>query len=132
MECPSPECHKNLEGVRKTLYGPDGKSGVAACVQRKVSWKQLGAIASLLIMIIVSVNYRTMDAAEKALRERAENKQQIEVIHKDLEHLKGTSQELKNGQDKIKEEVQELKIKQMTPELFRNILKEEINHRRNE
>jgi len=125
-ECPSPECHRNLEGVRKTLYGPDGKSGVAACVQRKVSWKQMGAIASLLIMIIIAANYRIMDAAEKALRERAENKQQIEVIHKDLEHIKMTSQELKNGQNKIKEEVQELKIKQMTPELFKEIIKDAI------
>jgi len=132
MNCPSPECHKNLEGLRKTLYGPDGKSGVAACVQHKVSWKQMGAIASLLIMIIVGSNYRTMDAAEKALRERAENKQQIEVIHKDLEHIKTINQELKNGQSKIKEEVQELKIKQMTPELFRKIIKDAIKENPND
>jgi cell division protein FtsB len=115
-----------MEGMRKTLYGPDGKSGVTGCMQRKVSWKHLGAIASFVIMIVVGATYRSMDAAENCLRERADNKQQIEVIHKDLEHIKTTNQELKNGQQKIKQEVQDLKQGQMTPEMFRQIIKDEI------
>jgi len=129
-DCPNLECKKNIEdymaGMRKTLYGPDGKSGVTGCIQKKVSWKHLGAIASIVIMIIVGATYRNMDAAEKCLRERADNKQRIEVIHKDLEHIKATNQELKNGQRKIKQEVKNLKQTQMTPEMFRQIIKDEI------
>ena len=129
-DCPNPECKKNLEndlaGMRKTLYGPDGKSGITGCMQRKVSWRHLGAGASIIVMIIVGATYRNMDAAEKCLRERADNTQQIEVIHKDLEHIKKANQELKNGQRKIKQEVQDLKQTQMTPEMFRQIIKDEI------
>lgn len=131
MECPNPECHKNLEGMRKTLYGPDGKSGLTACIQRKVSWKQLGSIATVLIMILVGMTYRSLDASQNASKERADNAKRIEVIQKDLEHIKATNQDLKNGQNKIKEEVQELKLKQMTPEMFRKILHDEIKRRRN-
>jgi len=130
VECPSPECKKNLEGMRKTLYGPDGKSGITSCIQRKVSWKQLAAIAAVLIGILVGMMYRSLDAAQCATKERSENKKQIEVIQKDLEHIKAVNQDLKQGQEKIKEEVQDLKTNQMTPEMFRQILKDEIRRRR--
>ena len=126
MTCPSPECQKNLERMRKTLYGPDEKSGITACIQGKVSWKQLAGIATVLITILVGLTYRSLDAAQSATKERAENAKNIDGVQKDTEHIKESIQELKKGQNKIKEEVQELKIHQMTPALFRKIIKEEI------
>jgi len=130
MQCPSPECHKNMEGMRKTLYGPDGKSGLTACMQRKVSWKQLGFILPVFLTLTVAMICRNLDAGQRAAKERLDNTKQIVVIQKDLEHIKATSRDLKRGQDNIREEVQELKTNQMTPEMFREILKQEINHRR--
>jgi len=36
MECPSPECRKNVEGMRRTLFGRDGAGGVVGCMKEKV------------------------------------------------------------------------------------------------
>lgn len=122
MQCPSSECQKNMEGMRKTLYGPDGKSGITACLQHKVSWKQLGSIATVLVMVLVGMIYRNLDAAQNAMKERANNAKQIEVVLKVLEHLTDSNLELKNGQKEIRREVRELKEKSMTPELFQKFL----------
>jgi len=130
MECPNPDFKKNLEdnldGVKRTLYGPDGKSGITACVQKKVSWKALSGIVIPLVVIIVGANYRIHDKAECALRERTDNKKQIELIQKDLDHIKNTNERLENGQEVIKKEIQEIRENRMTPEMFRRILRNEI------
>jgi len=129
MGCSSPECQKNVEGMRKTLYGQDGKTGLTACMQRKVSWSHFGFILPVMLILLVGLIYRNLDASQNALRERADNKQQIQVIQKDLEHIKETNQELKKGQNQIRKDVQEFKEQRMTPEMFRQILKDEINRR---
>jgi len=38
-ECPSKECQKNMQGMKKSLYGEDGTAGVVGCMKKMVTKK---------------------------------------------------------------------------------------------
>jgi len=37
--CPNPDCHANVEEMRKTLYGETGTGGVVGCLKDKIPKK---------------------------------------------------------------------------------------------
>jgi len=44
-DCPNEECHERVMGHHRTLYGPDGRSGVAAEVDKKADKKCLNDLS---------------------------------------------------------------------------------------
>lgn len=119
MECKQGTC-ENIENLHTKI------NRVILCQKSKISWKQLGSITTVLIMILVGMTYRSLDAAQNATKERADNAKQIQVIQKDLEHIKDTNVELKKGQNDIKKQVQEIKEQRMTPQMFKRIIEDAI------
>ena len=61
---------KDMNGIKKTLYGSDGAGGVVACSKKldrnKVGWKALAIIVGIFFPIITVVywNVRAIDAEE--------------------------------------------------------------------
>lgn len=61
-ECPSKECHNRVDGHHRTLYGPDGRSGVTAdlikkadksCLKEYVKKPPVALVAVILTVILV-------------------------------------------------------------------------------
>ena len=61
--CPAPECHEQLQGLKKAIYGEDGKSGIVGCLKDKVPkkwlWTALGISLIPSISFTASVYYKT-------------------------------------------------------------------------
>ena len=61
--CPSPECHEQLQEVRRAIYGEDGKGGILACLKDKVPKKWIWGILAIAIVpatsFTASVYYKT-------------------------------------------------------------------------
>lgn len=101
-ECPNPECRKNLEGARKTLYGYDGTGGLVRCVTEKLSKKV--AIAFMVFFISTGSGFVLygMDKNGKQHKEINQNAKQIEVIKTEMKHIKNSVENLKQGQNDIR------------------------------
>jgi len=61
--CPAPECHEQLVGIKRTLYGENGKGGVVGCLKDKVPKKWVWALLAISIVpagsFTASVYYKT-------------------------------------------------------------------------
>lgn len=100
---------KTIDGIKKTVYGEDGNTGVAGCVRKKVSWVHLGAVV-FSVVTIFSGFY--LYAAEKKDRKidkveqtATSNAQKAEVIKQDISHIKDDLREQKNDIKEIKKDM---------------------------
>jgi len=113
MACPEIECHKNQEGMRKTLYGADGKGGITACVQRKVSWTQLGSLI-LGLFVVGGVLFggfalyamEKQDAKyEKVEKCANENEKKIGVIRENIKQIKTDQGYIRDDVNEIRKDM---------------------------
>ena len=122
MKCPSEECHNNLEGVRRTLYGNDGKGGLVACVSKKISTNL--AIAFLTFALTFSGGFILYGlAAEKKQNSQL---QEIGVIKEQVKQIKENTEKIGSKVDKMDDHMRAIELKQMTPEQYKAIMKEVI------
>jgi len=61
--CPSPECHEQLQEVRRAIYGEDGKGGILTCLKDKVPKKWIWGILAVAVVpatsFTASIYYKT-------------------------------------------------------------------------
>ena len=103
MACPDQECHNGKERLEKCV--DELKKEVVR--KSTVRW-----IVGLSVTVILAVSLYSLDAAANAKDERSDNTKQIEVIKKDIEH--------------IKESVKKIEGKQMTPTELLELMKRAV------
>lgn len=120
-QCPNAECHKNLEGVRKTLYGEDGAGGIVRCVANKIS--RNSAIAFLVFFISTGGGFLLYGMEKNSQQNKNINQhgQQIEVIKTEMKHIKDSVEKLTKGQYEIRSN--QIQIKDIKS-AFKDALKE--------
>ena len=115
MTCPK-ECDQHLEtidktidGIKKTVYGEDGNSGVAGCVRKKVSWIHLGSVVLGICVIFGGVWLYAAEKKdqkiEKVQQTAISNAQKTEVIKQDISHIKEDLKEQKSDIKEIKKDM---------------------------
>ncbi|HUV25784.1 MAG TPA: hypothetical protein VMW34_00330 [Anaerolineales bacterium] len=90
----------------------DCQSEIKKTLPKKVGWKALTGTTLSLLVIIAMFILHGMDVSAKANDERKENAKQIEVVKKDIEH--------------IKDSVKKIESKQMSPEQFFELIKRAV------
>jgi len=109
-----PECkmqfndhEKDIAGIKKSMFGDDGFSGVCGCLKSKVSKKTLVVIALAMSGFIIA----GLTAWGGAKDERKENKQSIAVVQKDLIYISNTVNSIEKNQikpDKLLNEIRKI------------------------
>ena len=112
--CPSPECHEQLQEVRRAIYGEDGKGGILTCLKDKVPkkwlWTALGISLIPSISFTASVWYKTqasdlMYAPKTAVTELASKVNLLE--YKDQE-LRAILQRIEENQIEMQKDIKKL------------------------
>ena len=107
-----PECErafkeheKDIDGMKKTMFGIDGLSGVCGCLKSKVSRKTLAIIAIAMTGFIIA----GLTAWGGAKDERKENKQSIAVVQKEISYIKETTGRIEKNQMKPEDLLREIR-----------------------
>jgi len=122
-----PECkmqfddhEKDINGIKKSMFGDDGLSGVCGCLKSKVSKKTLVVIALAVSGFIIA----GLTAWGGAKDERKENKQAIAVIQSELGHIVTTVESIEKNQikpEKLLNEIRKIIQKPKTGEIESSI-----------
>jgi len=107
-----PECErvfkehdKEIDGMKKAMFGADGLSGVCGCLKGKVSRKTLAVIAIAMTGFIIA----GLTAWGGAKDERKENKQSIAVVQKEISYIKETTGRIEKNQMKPEDLLREIR-----------------------
>jgi len=119
MECPSQDCHSNVQAMKKTLYGNSGAGGLVTAVNKKISMGV--AIAFLSFVLSFSGGFILYGlAAEKTQNKTvSDNTKNIAVIKEELKHISAAQREMKDT-------VKRIENKQMTEEKIVEAVKKAI------
>ena len=111
-----PECtirfneqEKDIDSLKRSMFGPDGLGGVLGCIKEKVSKKgamkiSIG-IASIIAVFIIAGMTSWGDANERI----SNNKTDISVIQSELAHIKTTTDKIEKNQIKTDEFLKEIR-----------------------
>ena len=113
-ECPNKECHDKVTTHDKALFG---KAGLIVCVQKKVTWKGLGIIASTLLILLGAPMLYSLAAEQKQNEKLAE----IKIVKKDIEHIK-------EKLNRIQAQQQTIIFNQIKPEVLKLLIKEAVRN----
>lgn len=113
-ECPNGECHSKVEKHDRALFG---KTGLMVCVQKKVTWKGLGTIATMLLLLLGAPMLYSVGAEKQQNEEIAE----IQVVKKDIEHI---NEKL----NRIQAQQQTIIFNQIKPEVLKLLIKEAVRN----
>ena len=123
-ECPSKECHSKVQGIAHTLYGLDGREGLARDIEKKVERNELERFVkkpplALVIVFVtalfiptaitVAESWRVQDLSPY-LYASAETVHQhstrIKLLEKSCDDINKNVKEIK---DEVKEQREEMK-----------------------
>ena len=113
-ECPNPECHENVEGIRKALFGESGTSGIVGCLRDKMPKKWLWIAILVFGIPLLSVGVKLWaDNASNDLKfakveEVKQHGSEIEVLKSKYDNVAVILQELKANQCEMRKDIKKL------------------------
>jgi hypothetical protein len=63
-DCPSEECHNSVDGMRRTLYGMDGKSGLVKCLDKFVKTRTVWVFFIVLGLPLIVTGLKVWSGQE--------------------------------------------------------------------
>ena len=121
MDCPNEECHSNVEGMRKTLFGPDGLSGVAACVKNAVpkKWLWIGFVVIGIPLLVTGIKVwfgqESAHLRYAPLSAQSVLSARMDVADERYAHICAALQRLEKMQAEMKEELKTIFPKPPSP-----------------
>ncbi len=113
-ECPNPECHENVEGMKRALFGESGTSGIVGCLRGKMPKKWLWVAILVFGIPLLSVGVKLWaDNASNDLKfakveEVKQNETQIEVLKSQYCNIEATLSEIKKSQREMRKDIKKL------------------------
>jgi len=112
--CPAPECHEQLQGLKRAIYGEDGKSGILGCLKDKVPKKWIWAIlgVSLIpsISFTASIWYKTQasDLLYAPKTAVAELTNRVSLLEYKDQELRAILQRIEENQIEMQKDIKKL------------------------
>ena len=97
MECPSKECHANVQQMRKAI------SEIKNCMNKKVSTALVVTFLAVVLTLSGSFILYGLAAEKEQNKTMADNKEQIAIIRTDLKHIAENQREMKETIKRIED-----------------------------
>ena len=110
-DCPSKECQKNVERLRRTLFGSDGLHGVAGYVKALVpkKWLWIGFVIVGLPLLMTGLKVWSGQEADHLryapLAEQSALRARMDVTDERYAYICTTLERLEKAQNEIKREL---------------------------